>query len=158
MTDITKCQGKTCNRKHACYRHTAEDTPHWQSYFSEDPNTSPDECEMYWDNKNESKHDKLKEYDRYITEKRKCNNEKVSKLQKQLREGLQAECEKLTGHKFSDWIYKPIYNIFQEVLRTHHRVCALCWRKEYKKEVVDRSDDGLKWEICTTSIPKPTNI
>ena len=48
MADITKCEGKNCNLKLCCYRYLAEDTPKWQSYFSEDPNIDKNTCEMYW--------------------------------------------------------------------------------------------------------------
>ena len=34
MADITMCRGKDCPLKDRCYRHTAVENPHWQSWFT----------------------------------------------------------------------------------------------------------------------------
>lgn len=44
MSDISKCDGKDCDRKETCYRYIAKANPHWQSYIKPDPKN----CEHYW--------------------------------------------------------------------------------------------------------------
>ena len=50
MVDITMCEGKGCELKYKCYRHTANKSMR-QSFFMNEPNTTPIECVYYWDNK-----------------------------------------------------------------------------------------------------------
>lgn len=51
MPDITMCDGKGCESKDNCYRHTAR-PGYWQSWFSEAPGVDED-CPEYWPLKNE---------------------------------------------------------------------------------------------------------
>ena len=44
MADITKCQGRNCERKETCYRYTAE-ADDWQSWSEFD---MVKDCEYYW--------------------------------------------------------------------------------------------------------------
>jgi len=66
MTDITKCKGELeitgaragivqCPHKDRCYRFTAPEDPHWQSWFSIFPGEFKTDyasdsfiCEQYW--------------------------------------------------------------------------------------------------------------
>ena len=50
MADISMCEGKGCELKEKCYRHTANRSER-QSFFMKEPNTTPTECEHYWNNK-----------------------------------------------------------------------------------------------------------
>ena len=47
MADISMCEGKGCDLKDKCYRHTANKGMR-QSFFMTEPNTTPTECEYYW--------------------------------------------------------------------------------------------------------------
>ena len=53
MADITKCTGAGCPLKENCYRYTAKETPHWQSYFTTVPyNENGDgKCSEQWLNR-----------------------------------------------------------------------------------------------------------
>jgi len=51
MADISKCKGNGCELKNTCYRFTATANEFRQSFFMEEPNTTPTECEHYWGNK-----------------------------------------------------------------------------------------------------------
>jgi hypothetical protein len=53
MADITKCTGLGCPLKESCYRYTAKETPHWQSYFVDVPyNEKGDkQCSELWLNR-----------------------------------------------------------------------------------------------------------
>lgn len=56
MADITMCNGKDYPFKESCYRFTAEQNRHRQSYFIATPyNKDKNECVYYWDNKKENK-------------------------------------------------------------------------------------------------------
>ena len=55
MPDISMCKGSIgayiCPLKEKCYRHTAEATPMWQSYFTNPPfDKDTGECIYYWPN------------------------------------------------------------------------------------------------------------
>ncbi len=50
MTDISKCEGEGCDKREACYRFLAP-TGDLQAFINPDP----EECEYYWEIKNESK-------------------------------------------------------------------------------------------------------
>lgn len=64
MTDITKCTGEKgkeiCKQREKCYRYTAPDNQHWQSYFVEVPATmnTTSNCEMFMERENELLHTK----------------------------------------------------------------------------------------------------
>lgn len=50
MTDITKCVNKNCSIKYKCFRFTAPDVSHWQSYadFNESKSiTDVSQCENF---------------------------------------------------------------------------------------------------------------
>lgn len=50
MTDITKCANKNCSIKYKCFRFTAPDDSHWQSYadFNESKSiTDVSQCENF---------------------------------------------------------------------------------------------------------------
>lgn len=50
MADITKCANKNCSVKYKCYRFTALDDSHWQSYAdfnSSKPITDASQCEHF---------------------------------------------------------------------------------------------------------------
>jgi hypothetical protein len=47
MPDITMCDGKDCPLRLSCYRHNAEPTPHWQSYFVVAP-FAEGKCDHFW--------------------------------------------------------------------------------------------------------------
>jgi len=52
MADITKCTGFECPLRKNCYRFTAKETPHWQSYFLNVPyNFRRKKCPEFWMNK-----------------------------------------------------------------------------------------------------------
>ena len=51
MADISKCQGRNCEKRETCYRFTAQENPHRQSYILSDEN--PKECQNYWPIKEE---------------------------------------------------------------------------------------------------------
>jgi hypothetical protein len=48
MPDITKCPGTNCDVKENCYRFTAKPDKHWQSWFTEMPIPTGEECDFYW--------------------------------------------------------------------------------------------------------------
>lgn len=48
MADITKCEGINCPLKETCYRFTAPDNKHRQSYFVETPIKEDKTCNEYW--------------------------------------------------------------------------------------------------------------
>jgi hypothetical protein len=50
MADITKCPGKYCKVKEACYRYTAVSSEYMQSYFFDLPIDKDGECDHFWDN------------------------------------------------------------------------------------------------------------
>jgi hypothetical protein len=51
MADITMCSGKDCKVKEKCYRHTAQKSEYFQSYFLNPPVDEKGNCEYYWNNK-----------------------------------------------------------------------------------------------------------
>ena len=51
MADITKCQGRNCERKESCQRYTAQ-ADDWQSWSEFD---TLEDCEYYWENESEEK-------------------------------------------------------------------------------------------------------
>ena len=51
MADITKCQGRNCERKETCYRYTAQ-ADDWQSWSDFD---KLEDCEYYWKIESEEK-------------------------------------------------------------------------------------------------------
>ena len=51
MADITKCQGRNCERKETCYRYTAQ-ADDWQSWSDFD---QLEDCEYYWKIESEGK-------------------------------------------------------------------------------------------------------
>ena len=51
MADITKCQGRNCERKETCYRYTAQ-ADDWQSWSDFD---QLEDCEYYWKIESEEK-------------------------------------------------------------------------------------------------------
>jgi hypothetical protein len=51
MPDITMCSGANCQLKEKCYRYTAKPSMFRQSYFIGTPNTHPEKCDHFWDNK-----------------------------------------------------------------------------------------------------------
>jgi hypothetical protein len=52
MADITKCTGLWCPLSQSCYRYTAKETPHWQSYFVNVPyDGKKKKCSEFWMNK-----------------------------------------------------------------------------------------------------------
>jgi hypothetical protein len=51
MSDITKCQDRTCSFKDSCYRYTAQPKENFQSWFVKSPRTATD-CEFYYGCKN----------------------------------------------------------------------------------------------------------
>ena len=46
MTDISKCEGKGCDRKERCYRFTAKANPFTQFYVT--PPVVGEACDYYW--------------------------------------------------------------------------------------------------------------
>lgn len=59
MPDITMCSGKDCPKAEQCYRHTAEPSPHWQSFFMTTPIKEDGSCEYFSPNRGEANvHDK----------------------------------------------------------------------------------------------------
>lgn len=50
MADISKCAGKGCKLKEACYRYTAKADEMWQSYVMADESLTPEQthCDMFW--------------------------------------------------------------------------------------------------------------
>jgi len=66
MPDITMCKGSigayVCKKKDNCYRHTAEPTPRWQSYFLTPPfSKQTGDCVYYWPNEEVEKDDREEE-------------------------------------------------------------------------------------------------
>ena len=49
MADITKCNGKGCDKREFCYRFTAIESKYRQSYFVTPPINSKGECDEYWE-------------------------------------------------------------------------------------------------------------
>lgn len=72
----------------------------------------------------------------YIIRKRKRFREDWVNFKNLKRNELESICGNLTGHKFWDWILSPLYSVGGDILHTHHRVCRLCMRKEYKTEKI----------------------
>lgn len=54
MLDITKCDGKGCEKRVNCYRFTSK-PERLQSYSAFYELMKDDECEYYWEDKNGSK-------------------------------------------------------------------------------------------------------
>ena len=55
MADITKCaNAEDCPLKASCYRNTAKETEHHQSWanFFDPTDPDPENCENYWDIRN----------------------------------------------------------------------------------------------------------
>lgn len=51
MADISMCVGTACPIKNECYRHTAQQSPHWQTFFTIVPyDHETKACEMFWNN------------------------------------------------------------------------------------------------------------
>jgi len=50
MADITMCSGKGCELKSECYRYTAFENPHRQSFFTTPPVEADGTCEQFWRN------------------------------------------------------------------------------------------------------------
>ena len=44
------CSGKGCELKSECYRYTAFENPHRQSFFTTPPVESDGTCEQFWRN------------------------------------------------------------------------------------------------------------
>jgi len=49
--DITKCDGKGCDKKEFCYRFTAMADRYGQSYFTNAPIKKDGTCDEYWEMK-----------------------------------------------------------------------------------------------------------
>jgi hypothetical protein len=48
MPDITMCRGYECEVCDSCYRYLAKPDKHWQSWFTEMPIPTGEECVYYW--------------------------------------------------------------------------------------------------------------
>lgn len=46
MTDISKCKGTGCIKRHECYRYTAPVSEHWQSWIIQPAEL--EKCEFFW--------------------------------------------------------------------------------------------------------------
>ena len=56
MADISMCVGTGCPLASECYRHTAPQNQHWQTFFTFVPYDHPSKsCEMFWDNMTKSR-------------------------------------------------------------------------------------------------------
>ena len=52
MPDITMCDGEGCPKAVSCYRHTADPTPFYQTWFVEAPyDHETASCKEYWEEK-----------------------------------------------------------------------------------------------------------
>ena len=49
MADITKCDGKGCDKREFCYRFTAMASKYRQSYFVDAPIKKDGTCDEYWE-------------------------------------------------------------------------------------------------------------
>jgi len=49
MADITKCEDNLCPSKETCYRYTAPESEHYQSYGKFNREEDEDNCNMYWE-------------------------------------------------------------------------------------------------------------
>jgi hypothetical protein len=49
MADITKCDGKGCDKREFCYRFTAMADRYGQSYFTNAPIKKDGTCDEYWE-------------------------------------------------------------------------------------------------------------
>jgi hypothetical protein len=49
MADITKCIDVDCPSKKTCYRYTAPESEHYQSYGKFNREEDEDNCSMYWE-------------------------------------------------------------------------------------------------------------
>lgn len=52
MADISKCNDVLCPSKDRCYRYTVP-SGLWQSYTNFDRDSDADNCNYFWDNKDE---------------------------------------------------------------------------------------------------------
>lgn len=52
MADISKCNDVFCPSKDRCYRYTVP-SGMWQSYTNFDRDSDADNCNYFWDNKDE---------------------------------------------------------------------------------------------------------
>lgn len=52
MADISKCNDVLCPSKDRCYRYTAPAST-WQYYTNFDRDSDADNCNFFWDNKDE---------------------------------------------------------------------------------------------------------
>ena len=51
MADISKCNGKDCNRKESCLRYTIDGNSIWQSYIEWVETDYEEDCDYFIDNK-----------------------------------------------------------------------------------------------------------
>ena len=49
MADITKCDGKRCDKREFCYRFTAMTSKYMQSWFTDAPIKKDGTCDEYWE-------------------------------------------------------------------------------------------------------------
>ena len=51
MSDLTKCNGKNCDKIEFCYRFTAMTSKYMQSWFVDAPIKKDGTCDEYWEMK-----------------------------------------------------------------------------------------------------------